>query len=347
LRGKKRLLASLLARSGVLRLARAATGSRSRITVLAYHRVLPDLVDFSGDEELVSALATDFRWQMEFISAACRPITADQLLAAVRGECELPPRAVMVTFDDGCVDSIRYALPVLVDCGVPACFFVASGYVSTPDLYWFDEVVHRFYYCDRPRFRLDTLAMDVRLPPEPRLRKSAALEVLQALKLAGNGRRLEALEEIRKVSGVALPAAVIDANRPMTWEELRILVARGMSIGSHSVTHPVLAELEDRRLCSELEDSKLAIERETSTACHSIAYPLGGGKEYSVSGAIAVDERVRRFAAQAGYEVGFTYIPGIARLQQDDPLLLKRVAVERYLTRDEFAARLSMPDLFL
>jgi peptidoglycan/xylan/chitin deacetylase (PgdA/CDA1 family) len=133
----------------------------------------------------------------------------------------------------------------------------------------------------------------------------------------------------------------------MTWEEVQQVATDGIQIGSHSVTHPVLAGLDDAQLLRELEVSKAEIERRLDRPCHAVAYPLGGDAGYSVSGAIAVDARVREFAAQCSYRTGFTYVPGVVQLATDDPLLLRRVPVERYLTRDEFAARLSLPGIFV
>ena len=343
------MLASALAKSGVLRLVRrfdAPVGQR--LAVLAYHRVLPSIDDgFSGDEELVSALLEDFRWQVAFLSQHCNVLSVGQLLAVLRGQAVLPPRAVLMTFDDGCIDAVRYAVPVLAEAAVPAIFFVSTGYIGSRDLYWFDEVVHRFVHSPRDAFRLDTLDLDVLLPQDPGGRKRAAEAVVRALKLAGRRLHLEALEEIRTACGASLPEEVIEANRPMTWDEVRTLVRQGMDVGSHSVTHPVLAGLDDRDLAWELQESREEIERELDAECRVIAYPLGGDQGYSVSGAIAVDDRVRRFARAAGYEAGCTYVPGVARLGQDDPLLFNRVPVERYLTRDEFAARLALPAVFV
>jgi peptidoglycan/xylan/chitin deacetylase (PgdA/CDA1 family) len=343
------MLASALAKSGALRLAREfGAGRGQQLAVLAYHRVLPSIdAGFSGDEELVSALLEDFEWQVNFLARHCNVLTVAQLLSVLRGQAELPPRAVLVTFDDGCIDAVRYASPALSTAGVPAIFFVSSGYIGTRDLYWFDDVFHRFVHSPRDAFRLESLDLEIRLPPDPAGRKRAAEPVVRALKRADRALHVEALQEIRSACEVVLAESVIDANRPMNWEEVGALVRQGMSVGSHSVTHPVLAGLDDRELSWELEESRRTIESRLEAECRLIAYPLGGDQGYSVSGAIAVDDRVRRFAAAAGYEAGFTYVPGVARIGQDDPLLFNRVPVERYLTRDEFAARLALPGVFV
>ncbi|HSN71603.1 MAG TPA: polysaccharide deacetylase family protein [Steroidobacteraceae bacterium] len=349
MRGKKKMLASVFARSGVLKASRMlASGASSRLVVLAYHRVLPAIdASFSGDEELVSALRDEFEWQVNFLAANTTPLSIERLLAVLRGDSELPPRATLITFDDGCVDAVEHAVPVLRAAGVPATFFVSTGYMGTRRLYWFDEVVHLFSHCSRSTVSLETLGLELSLPQDRPGRKRAAATVVRSLKLATERVRVEALAELRAACGGCLPEEVIESNRPMDWSELRALADQGMDIGSHSVTHPVLSTLDDSELEFELEESRRRIESELSVVCRTLAYPLGGDRGYSVSGAIAVDERVRRATDAAGYLAAFTYIPGTVRVGRDDPLQMRRVPVERYLTRDEFAARLFLPDLFV
>lgn len=77
---------------------------------------------------------------------------------------------------------------------------------------------------------------------------------------------------------------------PMSWEELRALVAAGWEVGSHTVSHPHLTSLDDRALERELESSKAACELELDMACGSLAYPYGD-----------IDARVIAAAARAGY----------------------------------------------
>lgn len=80
--------------------------------------------------------------------------------------------------------------------------------------------------------------------------------------------------------------------KAMTWDELRQLAAAGWEIGSHTVTHPYLPQLDDAELERELVDSKARLEREIARPCRTIAYPSG-----------RFDERVARAAGSAGYEV--------------------------------------------
>jgi peptidoglycan/xylan/chitin deacetylase (PgdA/CDA1 family) len=71
------------------------------------------------------------------------------------------------------------------------------------------------------------------------------------------------------------------------------LAERGWEIGSHTMTHPVLTNVDDATLRRELAESKDALEQLTGTKCTAIAYPTG-----------KVDARVAAAAEAAGYAAG-------------------------------------------
>jgi Predicted xylanase/chitin deacetylase len=77
----------------------------------------------------------------------------------------------------------------------------------------------------------------------------------------------------------------------MNWDELAGHADRGVLIGSHSVSHPHLAELNDDELRRELNESKAEIEDRLGRFCSDLAYPYG-----------EQDERVRLAARGAMYE---------------------------------------------
>ena len=81
--------------------------------------------------------------------------------------------------------------------------------------------------------------------------------------------------------------------RSMSWSDLTELRRAGWEIGSHTVSHPRLPDLDDRRLADELALSRRRCELMLGAPCSSIAYPYG-----------AVDARVAAAAQAAGYSAG-------------------------------------------
>lgn len=81
----------------------------------------------------------------------------------------------------------------------------------------------------------------------------------------------------------------------LTWADCRTMTAAGMSIGSHSIGHVHLNDLDDEAAMRELAGSKEMIERETGAPCRHFCCPFGrAGIDYMPS-------RHPEMAAAAGY----------------------------------------------
>jgi len=118
----------------------------------------------------------------------------------------------------------------------------------------------------------------------------------------------------------------VDDLRTLTWEELAALRDAGWEIGSHTVTHPRLPELDDATLSNELEDSRDVI-RHRLGRCETIAYPYG-----------LANARVAAAAKRAGYLAGCT-LPESHRI--DEPFRRPRVGLYRSDTEIRVRAKLS------
>src|SRR5262245_18717692 len=97
----------------------------SRLSVLAYHRVLPAPDPLHRDEPC----AADFEHRMRWVKANFNVLPLGAAVRALR-EDRLPRRALSITFDDGYADNYEVALPVLRRLGLPATFFVATGFLD-------------------------------------------------------------------------------------------------------------------------------------------------------------------------------------------------------------------------
>lgn len=94
------------------------------VTVLIYHRV------GGGSGVQVDLPVALFEEQCEHLAAHATVLSLGDALAALRGERPLPPRAVVITFDDGTADLPEHAVPILVRHRLPATIFVATDFVE-------------------------------------------------------------------------------------------------------------------------------------------------------------------------------------------------------------------------
>ena len=133
--GRGERVASAIQRSG-LGVILARVPMWRGVLVLGYHRIgVP--APGAYDTALWSATQDEFDRQLSFVKRSAEVVSGDDLpaaLAARRG------RHVALTFDDGYRDNHELAYPVLRAHGLPAVFFLATGFLDRPRLGWWDEI---------------------------------------------------------------------------------------------------------------------------------------------------------------------------------------------------------------
>jgi peptidoglycan/xylan/chitin deacetylase (PgdA/CDA1 family) len=98
-------------------------------TVLAYHDVVDSPSELTYDAVTVRNLAMQFDWLQE---NGYRVVSLDDVLAAQRGERPLPPRPVVITFDDGYRSFYTHAYPLLTAFKYPAVLSVVGSFLNVP-----------------------------------------------------------------------------------------------------------------------------------------------------------------------------------------------------------------------
>ena len=94
----------------------------SRVAVLAYHSIHPA-------QERASTTPEAFKSHVRWLTENCTVIP----LAEVRDKAhakDVGRPSVAITFDDGFADNYDHALPILLDHGLPATFFITTGLVN-------------------------------------------------------------------------------------------------------------------------------------------------------------------------------------------------------------------------
>jgi peptidoglycan/xylan/chitin deacetylase (PgdA/CDA1 family) len=315
------------------------------LIVLAYHRVLPrPPADFALDRAVVDADPVEFDRQMEQLSTLASPIDLERLIGFLRGERDLPPNAVLVTFDDGYRDNREVALPILQRHRIPAAFFVSTGHITRRRTYWWDRIAYLLHHttADEARLRYPT-ELILRPRAEPERARRTMLRLVKGM----SGLDLDRLlTELSRAVGVRWDEALdrhIADQTVMTWDDVRELHRAGMAIGSHTRTHRILYTLERDELDDELAGSRRDIEQAIGVPPMAIAYPAGR----SLKALPMVTAAVRR----AGYAAAFSTQPSPVPVDRPadqtalDPFDLGRFAVDADITRDRIGLLLAAPEL--
>jgi peptidoglycan/xylan/chitin deacetylase (PgdA/CDA1 family) len=106
---------------------------RARAVVLYYHRI--------GGRDLMTKPAEEFRRDLIYLKRKYECITLSELCRRLKGGAPLKRRMAVVTFDDGYRDNYTVAMPILQEVGIPATFFVSTGFIGTEREFPHDEEI--------------------------------------------------------------------------------------------------------------------------------------------------------------------------------------------------------------
>ena len=122
--------------------------------------------------------------------------------------------------------------------------------------------------------------------------------------------------------------------RFMSWPEVREVESLGITIGSHTASHPKLRDLKPRDVERELEDSKQTIEDRLGKAVSAFSYPYAFPEQDTVFRRL-----LRECVAKVGYDCGVTTVLGSVR-ETSDRYFLPRIPVNEYDDMRLFQAKL-------
>jgi peptidoglycan/xylan/chitin deacetylase (PgdA/CDA1 family) len=262
---------------------------------------------------------------MGVLAEHCHPLSLDEALKLMDGG-ELPDMAVCVTFDDGYADNATVALPILKKWGIPATVFVASGFLNGGSM-WNDTVIESIRSMAGKQLDLRELGLDRYDLSSLSLQRSAIQQLLKAIKHLPNS------ERARAVARIAEAGAADTAGLMMTEEQVISLASNGIEIGGHTVTHPILATLDEASASAEIRENKSALETLTRKPLRFFAYPNGRlGRDYST--------RHCELVRQAGYSAALSTHAGVVSRESDRWQLARFTPWDK--TPDRFLVRLML-----
>jgi peptidoglycan/xylan/chitin deacetylase (PgdA/CDA1 family) len=322
---------------------------RARPIILLYHRVC----ELPADPQLLAVSPCNFADQLDVLRGRMQPLSLDDMFAlAARGR--LPERAVCLTFDDGYADNLVHARPLLAARGMPATVFVATGWLGSTREFWWDELERLLLApgklpeqlavtvdARRRTWALGESAVYSELDAaqhrkwnvlengDPTPRHTAYRQLAALLRTQPEPLREAALAELRTAAGVRESGR--STHRALTEAQLKQLSAGGLvSIGAHTVTHPVLSRLDAAAQSAEIAGSRRRLEELLGSPVRGFSYPFGTKSDFNRQTAALV--------RAAGFDYACANREGVVSPRAD------RYRLPRYLVRnwdgDEMARKL-------
>jgi peptidoglycan/xylan/chitin deacetylase (PgdA/CDA1 family) len=281
--------------------------------VVTYHGVLPAGYQ-SPDPFLDSALVSisSFRSHLRLLKKHYNVISPGRFLGWLRKTEELPARAVLLTCDDGLQNNLTTMLPILQEEDLQCLFFVTGEALrDVPNMLWYVELYLMLMEVQGDRPPIDWQGgLIPEIPRDRGKRRACWLALMKTLSRFDMKRRLDLLCKAAEVWGLDHTWKQRYLDDPLLRQrfqvlsapELKQLVDAGMTLGGHTLSHPVLAEQTEDLARAEITDCRQILQGYSRQSVWAIAYPFGDPA--------SVGEREYRLAEAAGYECGFVNVGG-------------------------------------
>jgi peptidoglycan/xylan/chitin deacetylase (PgdA/CDA1 family) len=294
------------------------------LRILAYHRVAQLRDTPSIDSRTVSATPEGFARQMKYLARFYRVVSMPEVLQAIQKVQPLPKRAVLITFDDAYADFAEIAWPILKKFRLPATMFVPTAYPDQPErAFWWDRLYQAFVATSRTQINVSPLGQLPLLPPNQRRRSLRAIQNYVTT--------LPHCEAMQLVDSLCdeLGLSRTQGSSVLSWKQLRELAREGLTLGSHTRTHPIMTHITPEQMREEVRGSQEALKREIGTCLPIFCYPNGNH-----------NDAVLTVLRDQGIRFAFTTLSGLNKLGSLDPLRLHRTVIMPRTTPAIFCLRL-------
>jgi peptidoglycan/xylan/chitin deacetylase (PgdA/CDA1 family) len=299
--------------------------------VVNYHGLFPSdhsNADLFLDGNLV--LAQAFWKQLRYLKTHYEIVHPDNFREVVEKGESLPPRAVLLTCDDGLLNTLTDMLPVLQSENVPCLFFVTgASCTNNPGMLWYEEL----YQLMRIRLLEPELELRAKLQAESRIAENFQARwwktIQSASRLDANARAdwMDRVRSYRSTNNFQSEKRW----RLLTISELKQLADSGMTIGAHTLTHPILSLCSEGEARREICESKKILEQAIGRRVWAFAYPYGNRA--------TIGQRELHLARESGFSCAFLNVEHWNG--ESNWFTVPRIHVSLRTTLPEFAAHLS------
>jgi peptidoglycan/xylan/chitin deacetylase (PgdA/CDA1 family) len=223
----------------------------------------------------VSITPSKFEAALRFLTTHYTPVRLEDVLTDFDGR-GLPPRAVLVTFDDAYASVAKLAAPLCRRFGVPAVFFVNAAFLDNQRLAPDNLVCYVANELGMETIRAAARSVIGSRTPELHSLSEVFTCFFPAISLAEREAFLEAL---RQSAGIDESRMATGAGMYLTSKQLRELVSFDFEIGNHTYTHVHCRSLSREEFGSQVDRNKAELEAVSGTKVRAFSQPYGSSKD--------------------------------------------------------------------
>ncbi len=185
-------------------------GARGRLSILIFHRVLPEVDPLFEDTPDAARFEQQMQWAARWFNVLPLSEAVQRLQSG-----SLPARALSITFDDGYADNATVAAPLLKRLGLTATFFVTTGVLNGGRM-WNDTVIEAVRRAPAGVLDFSALGLGRATLAGPASRRAVIEQVLGAIKRRPYDERLQLVQQIESLALVIL-LVIVFASEQTIW----------------------------------------------------------------------------------------------------------------------------------
>ncbi len=233
------------------------------LAIIYFHHVFEQLNEYHPDD----IVSIEFDKKIKFLKRHFNILTLTEAIELLKAK-RLPPKALVITFDDGYQDNFTVATPILKKYNCPATFFISTSGVDEGCL-WNDKIEQLLNNTTKTSISKDIIGESITINNK-RDKIRAFQQLLSKLKFLSHKKRTLQLQKLADELG-----NVEFTRTMMTTEQIKILHHDGFTIGAHTHNHTILTTETIDNCQQELLINKNNLESIISDKIKFIAFPNG------------------------------------------------------------------------
>lgn len=271
--------------------------AKRKLTVITFHRVLTEAQRLEYPLPNLAVTPQELDWLLVELKVhfECGPFTKIYKRWLNNEETDKPFLAI--TFDDGQYDNYCNAIPVLNKHQLKATFYIPVDFINTQQNIWHDRLGFSIQECQKSDSKTNKLTKLIFKYFGTINNEDISIKNISGLSktLTPKERHLF-VEDIEAIADTSIP----EWAKMMTWTQIIELNNAGHEIGSHTITHALLPQLNSDELHFEIFESLKILEKQLKSEVNSFCYPNGDSSP-----------TVESIVAEAGYNNAVTTKWGI------------------------------------
>lgn len=243
--------------------------SGKKLLLPLYHAVSDE--DLKHTKHVYSVRNTkQFKEDIDFILKHYKPIDIDTLVNSVSNNKLLKENSVLFTFDDGLKEISEVVAPILKKKGIPAVFFINSGFIDSNNLFYRHKaslLIEEISTKNISGSVVDDISTKLKIETKDKRKL-----IKQILKIAYNSKNV--LDEIAQIIDMDFDIFLKDSQPYLTHNQITRLIDQGFTVGAHSIDHPEYYKIPFSEQVRQTEESQQFMRKEFNTKYNLFAFPF-------------------------------------------------------------------------